>query len=167
VDGKRQMGKEGSMKDEQLRQEVERVLRGDHRVDVKEVTVRVAGSHVTLTGVVDSVPEKRAARQDAESVPGVEEVTDEMTIRHFVPVPDEELAAEVRNALSRDAYVNDTGIEVYASQGEVRLDGSVATYAERKAAADVAWWTPGVINVENLLLVTDEEFVDADPLEAV
>ena len=154
------------MNDEQLRADVERVLREDHRVDVREVVVRVAARHVTLTGAVDSVPEKRAARQDAESVPGVEGVTDEMTIRNFVHVPDDELVAAVRNSLSRDAYVHAEKIEVYASNGEVRLDGTVPTYAERKAAADVVWWTPGVINVENLLLVTDEEFVDADPLEA-
>jgi len=154
------------MKNEQLRGEVERVLREDHRVDIREVTVTVAGHHVTLTGAVDSVAEKRAARQDAESVPGVEGVTDEMTVKNFRPVPDKELAAAVHNALLRDAYVDASRIEVYASNGEVRLDGSVSTYAERHAAADVAWWTPGVINVENLLLVTDEEFVDADPQEA-
>ena len=155
------------MKNEQLRGEVERVLREDHRVDIKEITVAVDGSHVTLTGAVDSVAEKRAARQDAESVPGVEGVTDQMRIKDFTPVPDAELVASVRNALSRDAYVDASGIEVYAQQGEVRLDGAVATYAERKAAADVVWWTPGVTNVENLLLVTDEEIVDADPQEAI
>jgi len=155
------------MKDEQLRSEVERVLREDHRVDPKEVTVTVSGSHVTLTGAVDSAAEKRAARQDAETVPGVETVTDRMTVKNFVPVRDEELVAAVRNALRRDAYVDDGDIEVYASNGEVRLDGTVSTYAERKAAADVVWWTPGVINVENLLLVTDEEFVDVSPQEAL
>jgi osmotically-inducible protein OsmY len=155
------------MNEKQLRGEVERVLREDHRVDAREVTVAVAGHHVTLTGAVDSVAEKRAARQDAESVPGVEGVTDEMTVRNFRRVPDDELAASVHNALLRDAYVDAENIEVYASNGEVRLDGTVATYAERKAAADVAWWTPGVINVENLLLVTDEAFVDAEPQEAL
>lgn len=155
------------MNDEQLREEVEQVLREDHRVDAREVTVAVRRSHVTLTGAVDSAAEKRAARQDAESVPGVEGVTDRMTVKDFMPVPNDELVASVRNALRRDAYVDDAGIEVYASHGEIRLDGAVKTYAERKAAADVAWWTPGVINVENLLLVTDEAFVDADPAEAL
>jgi osmotically-inducible protein OsmY len=155
------------MTDEQLRTEIERVLREDHRVDVKEITIAVSGSHVTLTGAVDSVAEKRAARQDVESVPGTEGVTDRMTVKDFVAVPDDELVAAVHNALSRDAYVDAKQIEVYAQQGEIRLDGTVSTYAERKAAADVAWWTPGVINVENLLLVTDEEFVDADPQEAI
>jgi osmotically-inducible protein OsmY len=155
------------MQNEQLRREIERVLREDHRVDAREVTVAVAGPHVTLRGAVDSAAEKRAARQDAESVPGVERVTDEMTVRNFARVPDDELAAAVRNALLRDAYVDAEGIEVYAQEGEVRLDGTVSTYAERKAAADVAWWTPGVINVENLLLVTGEAFVDFDPQEAL
>jgi osmotically-inducible protein OsmY len=158
---------EYNMTDEQLQREIERVLREDHRVDEREVTVAVAGSQVTLTGAVDSVAEKRAARQDVESVPGVEGVTDRMTVKNFVKVPDEELVAVVRNALSRDAYVDDSRIEVYASNGEVRLDGTVATYQERKAAADVVWWTPGVINVENLLLVTEEDFVDVDPQEAI
>jgi osmotically-inducible protein OsmY len=155
------------MNDEQLRVEVERVLREDHRVDTHEIAIAVSHGHVTLTGAVDSVPEKRAARQDAESIPGVEGVTDAMSVRNFVRVPDDELVAAVRNSLSRDAYVSSDDIEVYASRGEVRLDGTVPTYAERKAAADVAWWTPGVTNVENLLLVTDEEFVDADPQEAL
>src|ERR671933_279454 len=122
------------MNDEQLRAEVARVLREDHRVDEREVTVRVQGSHVTLSGAVDSAAEKRAARQDAESVPGVEVVTDQMTVRNFRRVPDDELVASVCNALERDAYVDASQIEVYASNGEVRLDGTVATYAERKAA---------------------------------
>src|SRR5687768_9115288 len=100
------------MNDEQLRAEVERVLREDHRIDIKEITIEVADHHVTLTGAVDSVPEKRAARQDAESVPGVEGVTDRMTIRNFVRVPDDELVAAVRNSLSRDAYVHAENIEV-------------------------------------------------------
>ncbi len=90
-----------------------------------------------------------------------------MTIKNFVALSDTELVASVRGNLERDAYVDASEIEVYASRGEVRLDGSVSTYAERKASADVTWWTPGVINVENLLLVTDEEFVDADPVQAV
>jgi osmotically-inducible protein OsmY len=159
--------REDVMSETELLREVERVLREDHRVDAREVTVQVAGHHITLAGAVDSAAEKRAARQDAESVPGVEGVTDRMTVKNFVKLADDELVAAVRNALRRDAYVDDSHIEVYASNGEVRLDGTVGTYQERKAAADVAWWTPGVINVENLLLVTDEAFVDADPQEAI
>jgi osmotically-inducible protein OsmY len=150
--------------DEQIKRGVEQFLRESSRVDEKEVRVEVSGAVVTLTGAVDSAIEKRYARQLAEETPGVKRVSDQVRVKSFVRRTDEELAEEVRHRLLRDAYVEDGRIEVYAS-GEVRLDGAVPTYHARKAAADVAWWTPGVINVENLLLVTDEEFVDVSPGE--
>jgi osmotically-inducible protein OsmY len=153
--------------DQELKQAVERVLTESSRVDEHEVQVEVRDSVVHLTGAVDSTIEKRTARHLAEEVPGVKSVIDDLKVKNFVRMPDDELAAEVKNRLIRDAYVNHEGIEVYASQGEIQLDGKVPTYHMRKAAADVAWWTPGVINVENLLLVTDEEFVDADPASAI
>lgn len=152
--------------DQEVKQAVEQLLAESSRVDEKEVSVEVRDAVVTLAGAVDSTIEKRTARTLAEEVDGVASVVDELVVKNFVRVPDEELAAEVRNRLLRDAFVEHP-IEVYANQGEIQLDGSVPTYQMRKAAADVAWWTPGVINVENLLLVTDEEFVDVSPLEVI
>jgi len=153
------------MDDTQLKQAVEQVLRETSRVDQNEVQVEVRDATVTLTGAVDSAIEKRNARTMAEDVPGVKQVTDQLTVKNFVRRADEELVAEVRNALQRDAFVEAGTVEVYASNGEIRLDGTVPDYHMRKAAADVAWWTPGVINVENLLLVNGEDFVDVSPLE--
>ena len=152
--------------DQEVKQAVMALLAETSRVDEKEVSVAVQDGVVTRTGVVDSTIEKRTARILAEEVDGVASVVDELTVRNFVRVPDEELAAEVKNRLLRDAFVEQP-IEVYANQGEIRLDGWVPTYHMRKAAADVAWWTPGVINVENLLLVTEDDFVDVSPMEVV
>lgn len=151
--------------DQKIQQHVEEVLKHSTRVDEKELTVSVRSSRVKLTGCVDSALEKRVARELAEGVEGVEYVEDDVRVKNFVERPDDELAEEVRHALGRDAFVEGANIEVRASRGEIVLDGAVPTYSVRKAAADVAWWTPGVINVENLLLVTDEEFVDVSPLE--
>src|SRR4051794_2245946 len=151
--------------DSEIKTRVEQVLRDTSRVDEKEVRVDVRDAVVTLTGTVDSALEKRQARQLAEEVEGVNLVSDDLQVRNFVRRTDDELAEEVRHALSRDAFTEGGRIEVYASRGEVRLDGTVPTYHVRHSAEDVAWWTPGVINVENLLLVTDEEFVDVSPLE--
>ena len=134
-------------------------------MDAREIKVSVQDDVVTLTGEVDSAIEKRHARHMAQEVEGVKQVTDNLRIKNFVERPDDELAEEVRHALLRDAFVDKGAIEVYASRGEVRLDGTVPTYHTKKAAEDVAWWTPGVTNVENLLLVTEEDFVDVSPLE--
>ena len=151
--------------DAEVQRRVEDILRNSTRVDEKEVRVSVRDATVTLTGAVDSTIEKRHARTLAEDVEGVKSVIDRLTVKNFVKRPDNELAEEVRHALKRDAFVDGGQIEVYASSGEIRLDGTVPTYHTRKAAEDVAWWTPGVIGVENLLLVTEEDFVDTSPLE--
>lgn len=156
-----------SASDAEIRKNVEQILRETSRVDEKEVQVEVRDACVTLTGAVDSAIEKRHARQLAEDVDGVRMVSDHLQVKNFVRRTDEELAEEVRHRLLRDAYVEGGAIEVYANNGEIRLDGEVPTYHTRKAAADVAWWTPGVINVENLLLVTEEDFVDVSPGEVV
>jgi osmotically-inducible protein OsmY len=154
-------------RDSEIQSGVEEVLRRNTRVDEKEVEVKVHNAVVTLRGKVDSAFEKRNARVLAEDVDGVKSVDDRLEIKNFVEREDNELAEEVRQALRRDAYTQEGRIEVYASNGEIRLDGEVPTYHTRKAAEDVAWWTPGVTNVENLLLVTDEDFVDVSPLEVV
>lgn len=150
--------------DAEIRRKVEEALRRSSLVDEKEVRVEVRDAVVYLTGEVDSAIEKRHARRLAEETEGVAYVHDHLRVRNFVHRSDEELAEAVRHRLLRDPWARGK-IEVYASGGEIRLDGTVPTYAARKAAEDVAWWTPGVINVENLLLVTDEEFVDVSPLE--
>jgi osmotically-inducible protein OsmY len=153
--------------DAEIKAEIERILTASSLVDEKEVTIAVQGATVRLTGEVDSAIEKRRARQMAEEVEGVEYVHDDLKIKGWVKVPDDELAEVVRHRLLRDAYVEGEGarIEVRANGGEIQLDGSVPDYHTKKAAEDVTWWTPGVIGVENMLLVTDEEFVDVSPLE--
>lgn len=151
--------------DPEIKTRVEEILRRTSLVDEKEVSVSVHDAVVTLTGEVDSAIEKRRARQLAEEVEGVQYVSDELKIKNWVKRSDEELAHEVRLRLQRDAYAQGTNIEVRASNGEVVLDGSVPDYRTKKDVEDVVWWTPGVIGVENLLLVTEEDFVDVSPLE--
>ena len=47
-------------------------------------------------------------------------------------------------------------IEIYTSNGEVRLEGTCKTWHDRHTIADVVWWVPGVKNVENLIHPTEE-----------
>jgi osmotically-inducible protein OsmY len=154
-----------AVSDARIREAVEERLRQTSQVDANEVQVHVRDQRVTLKGEVDSAFEKRKARRAAEEVEGVRCVDDRMTIKDFVKVPDDELAEAVRHRLMRDAFVEGGRIEVYASSGEIRLDGEVPDYHARKAAEHVAWWTPGVTGVENLLLVTEEDLVDTSLLE--
>src|SRR3954463_6180630 len=90
--------------DNAIRQRIEDVLRNTSRVDEKEIRVEVRDARVVLQGEVDAAIEKRDARELAEDVEGVREVSDRLRIRNFKARPDDELAEEVRHALLRDAF---------------------------------------------------------------
>lgn len=67
--------------DERLHEEVCERLAWDHDVDASDIEVAVAGGTVTLTGTVASRRMKRLAEDVAESVNGVEDVQNHLTIR--------------------------------------------------------------------------------------
>lgn len=150
-----------------IKTRIENYLQRTSRVDHREITVEVKDAVVTLTGTVDSAIEKKVARDISRDTEGVSDVDDRLAIRNYVERTDEELAEEVRHALIRDAYAKAATVEVYAHHGRVRLDGEVSTYSLKKAVEDVTWWTPGVVDVESLLLVSEEDFVDVSPGEVV
>jgi osmotically-inducible protein OsmY len=144
--------------DDEIRSRILEFFQAGPLVDCKEITVEVRDGHVTLSGAVDAVPEKRRAREIAETTPGVKDVTDAMEVRNFVERSDEELRNEIINALTRDAYVQSLPqLEIYVSDGEVRVEGACETWAEKKSISDAVWWTPGVRNVQMLVHPTEEE----------
>jgi osmotically-inducible protein OsmY len=142
----------GPRPDDEVRKDVEQHLVDDTAVDAKEVRLSVKDGVVTLSGAVDAVPEKRRAREIAETIPGEKAVVDNMQVRNFVERGDEELKNEIINHLGRDAWVESLpDLEVYVSDGQVRLEGTPKTWPERSAIEDVVWWVPGVRDVENLM----------------
>lgn len=147
----------GQPSDESIRSHIKLFMQANPAVDQKEVQVSVEGGVVTLEGMVDAVPEKRRAREIAESIPGVARVIDNMQVRNFVELEDDQLRNEIVNHLTRDAFVESLPtLEIYVSNGEVRLEGTCKTWHERTAIADTVWWAPGVKNVENLIHPTEE-----------
>lgn len=67
--------------------------------------------------------------------------------------PDTDLAFSVKKTLEADKDVADQGIDVTASRGTVTLWGTVGTKEERERASSVAARVPGVVSVENRLVV--------------
>lgn len=122
------------------------VLRRDSRVDTREVDVRVEGGVVHVSGLVDSAAERRAIIEDLQAT-SIDEVVENIRLANFVERTDEELTASVRQALLRDIAVDAGPIRVEAAGGKVVLQGIVASHSQKYNAEDVAWWTPGVIDV--------------------
>lgn len=148
--------------DREIEESVRNMLAQDSRVDVREINVRVENGVVYVSGAVDSAAERRAIQEDLESVLNVGRFIDTLTLRNYVERTNEELAASVMNVLVRDRMVDASDIAVNASDCRITLNGRVGSYAQKRAAEEDAWWTPGVVDVVNRLQV--DGFVEP-PLE--
>lgn len=66
---------------------------------------------------------------------------------------DQQISARVRQDLDRDPSVNATELKVTALNGEVQLSGFVDSQAAKQRAGQIAASTPGVVKVDNNLIL--------------
>jgi osmotically-inducible protein OsmY len=148
----------------EVAQRVERALATDTRIDHSKIQVRVTSDGVvTLTGQVKTFSEKITAEEITARVTGVVDIKNEIGVLPEIPRSDEKITAEIREALERDVWVDDTKIGIETVNGVVFLRGTVAALHEREEAENVARWAAGVIdvvnhiNVEPRMKLADEE----------
>ncbi len=149
--------------DAELQAKISAVLEGDSRVDMTEITVRVEGGTVQLTGTVDSAAERKAAREDAETIVARDKVVDRLTLRNYIERTNEELVEEVRHAMNRSPDVDAGDVVLEASDGVVTLHGRVRSFAQKHAIENIVWWTPGVIDAVTRLQVDGIEDPPDEP----
>jgi len=142
--------------DEEITKDVREALRRDVWVDESRVSVVVNRGVVHLSGTVDIFAERDAAADDAWRTSGVLDVADNIIVAPTITRDDADIAEDVRSDLVRNIRVDPSKIDVDVSGGTVSLHGSVATYAQKWIADDVAWWTPGVRDVVNELIIEDQ-----------
>jgi osmotically-inducible protein OsmY len=103
-------------------------------------------------GFVEWQYQKNAAETAVRRIKGVRGV-----INNIVPKPQVEPAdikRQIENALKRLAEVDSNRITVEAIGSEVILKGTVRSWAEREEAERAAWSAPGVIKVEDRIVVS-------------
>lgn len=141
-----------AMTDEALRRELIEALALDPGIDRDQIEVVVQDQEVSLRGTVDSWPEKYLAGQTAKRVAGVKALDDDLRVRAAKGRSDQEIAAEIREILAWNVWVDDDRIDVTVEGGRVTLSGLVGSLAERTRAISLAW-------------LAGVEQVDADGLE--
>jgi osmotically-inducible protein OsmY len=143
------------MSDRDLREEVEEALDWEPIINAKRITVSVEDGVVTLTGHVDSYPQKREAEKVAGLVRGVKAVVCQL----HVALPnsderrDEEIARAAANAIAWNTLLPKGTIQVWVDNGRITLEGTVDWQYQRKAADHCVRYLAGVKDVNSHIVV--------------
>jgi len=142
--------------DEEIRDDVLDELEWDPAIpEASQIGVAVDNGVVTLSGVVESFPVKRAAEEAARRVEGVRAIANDIEVR--VPSAgirtDTDIAAAASNALEWDSQVPSDRIKVVVRNGWVTLEGTVDWYYQKQAAERDIRNLQGVTGVTNLIKV--------------
>lgn len=127
-------------------------LKWDAGIPTDKIDVTVDHGWVTLKGEVDYYFQKRDAEHAVERISGVRGVTNLLTVKPQ-PTPDD-LKQQIEQALVRNAETDAKRITVEVQGSKVVLRGTVSSYAEKKAAEETAWSTPGVTEVDNHIVIS-------------
>lgn len=139
--------------DEAVKKAISDALLFDPRTLSFNIDVSVEAGIAKLRGTVDNLKAKKAAGQTARNTVGVTRVKNYLKVRPVNVYESEEIEENVRDALLRNAYVNEYDILVDAAGSTVYLEGEVDSYYEKAEAEEVASTVPGVVTVRNNLEV--------------
>jgi osmotically-inducible protein OsmY len=148
--------------DADIAAEALRALTWDALVPTERIRVTVEDGWVTLRGEVEWEYQKRAAERDVSRLAGVRRVTNLIIVRPRIEPSPEELKRRIEEALVRNAETDARRITVFVEDGKVILSGTVHAWWEKEEAERVAWSAPGIVSVDNRIIVqpiplSDEE----------
>jgi osmotically-inducible protein OsmY len=120
------------------------------------IEISVANGWVTMVGNVHHHYERQAAEHVVRHLRGLGGFTDLVTLSQ-APVDDVgDVAEEIRNSFVRNAAIDAANIKVTLSKGVVTLEGTVRSQAERREAERSALRAPGVVSVDDQLVISQE-----------
>lgn len=129
-----------------------RALKGNILVPADKISITVSKGWVTLKGEVEWHYQKDEAERAVRRLYGVKGVTNLVIVKPRVAPSD--LRKKIEDALVRSAQTDAARITVSVDGGKVTLTGTVRSYAEKRAAENAAWAAPGVIEVDNRIVVS-------------
>jgi len=136
--------------DAELRGDVLQALMLDSLVP-KSVDAKVDDGVVTLTGSADWQYERDEAEFVSANVFGVFAVIDEIGLNASPSAAD--VKSSIKQAFKRNAKLDADELTITTSNGTATIAGVVNSWAEHDEAIAAAWYSPGVTDVDDLIIV--------------
>jgi osmotically-inducible protein OsmY len=143
--------------DAELAEAVLDSLKWHTSIPEEQITIKVEKGIVTLSGEVDWAYQRALVKDLVSHLAGVKNVVNLIAVK-----PGEvgrDIKEKIQNAFQRVANVDSDNITVEVIGNRVLLKGRVNTLEEKNDAENVAWFAPGIIEVDNHIeVVPQEEF---------
>ena len=141
--------------DEEIAERAVKILAWDVEVPDKQIQVKVENGVVTLTGFVSHLFQKQAAESDIRRLSGVTAIVNLIEVRWSASQTAYagNLHQKIEEALRRSAELEAAHISVTVQDAKAILQGRVKSWWERGIAENAAWSAPGVMEVDNQLIV--------------
>lgn len=143
------------MSDDEIRDHMLDSLTQESALNGLDINIEVRDGVVDLEGQVWSLSHKRLAGVLAWWIPGALDVINSIEVNPPEADSDGELSDAIKLALEKDMLVDAQSLRVYTNGYVVTLEGITGSFAEREAAEDDAWFTWGVNNVVNNIIVDE------------
>lgn len=115
------------------------------------IRISVRDGWITLSGELDSQYQRTAAEEEVRRLSGIEGILNHITIKPRIQPGD--IKRKIEEALRRHAEIEAQRIQVSVDGGKVLLEGIVHDWHERSAAELAAWTAPGVVSVDDKLII--------------
>jgi osmotically-inducible protein OsmY len=141
--------------DEEIAERAIRIMQWDVEIPDTQIQVKVEQGVVTLTGTVASRHQKHAAENDVGRLSGVVAIVNLIEVRSHPHEAQEssDLHQKIQDALKRSAELEAAQITVTVHDRKAILRGRVKSWWERGIAENAAWSAPGIIEVDDQLVV--------------
>ena len=144
------------MKDSWITTKAKLSLTTDGRTKARHISVETQNAVLMLRGKVSSAEERTAAEEIGRNLSGVAAVSNALQIvpddqRKAVDAKDDGIETAIRERLTNDTQLKDSGIKVRSDNSVVTIRGKVTDPKARSHASDVVRGVPGVRSVRNEL----------------
>ncbi|HEY8658457.1 MAG TPA: BON domain-containing protein [Hanamia sp.] len=126
--------------------------------DIQEdkLKVKVEDGNVTLEGDVDWEFERYNAKKAIENLLGVRSVINLISVKPKTTAND--IEKKISSAFHRNATIDAERITAEVLGNTVILRGKVRSFVEKEDAENAAWAAPGILRIDNKLIIEEPEF---------